>query len=303
MNYFFYFCFLLILFISILCENDFDENEPYKIKIKYKKFHSLKISFDFTNIEYQTSKNNLSNKYLNNVKNALLKNADYFKQLFKISNNKILNTEKNISKLCQINISKYDNIIKNGIKTDLLIYPLFNLNQTDLIKGGICALEIMSLRPIIGYISISTKYNFNNINSEDTFSLLLMHEITHILGFSKIIFKKITENEKGDLTIHKFYNKYYINGNKLRQTLESLYYSFNYYGIKLELRDNNNYYPHWEKDLIYNDYMKSNFDSDSTITHFTISLLQDLGWYSFKYKSCNLYSYQNDEYCVLFKNK
>jgi hypothetical protein len=49
--------------------------------------------------------------------------------------------------------------------------------------------------------------------------------------------------------------------------------------------------------------MKSNFDSDSTITHFTISLLQDLGWYSFKYKSCNLYSYQNDEYCVLFKNK
>jgi hypothetical protein len=115
--------------------------------------------------------------------------------------------------------------------------------------------------------------------------------------------KKIAENEKGDLQIHKWKNKYYINGKILRQTIENLFYSFNYYGIKLELRDNNNYYPHWGKDLIYNDYMKSNFDSDSTITHFTISLLQDLGWYSFKYKSCNLYSYQNDEYCVLFKNK
>ena len=303
MNYLFYFCIHLLLIISILCENDFDENEPYNIEIKYKKYHSLKISFDFSNIEYQTLINNLSNEYLNYVKNALLKNSDFFKQLFKISNNRYINTDKNISKICQINISKYDKIIENGIKTDLLIYPIFNMNQTDLLKGGICALEIDTLRPIIGYISISTKYNLNDIKSEDDFYLLLMHEITHILGFSKIILTKIAENEKGDLQIHKWKNKYYINGKILRQTIENLFYSFNYYGIKLELRDNNNYYPHWGKDLIYNDYMKSNFDSNSTITHLTISLLQDLGWYTFNYKSCNLYSFQNDEYCTLYKNK
>ena len=154
MNYLFYFCIHLLLIISILCENDFDENEPHNIEIKYKKYHSLKISFDFSNIEYQTLINNLSNEYLNYVKNALLKNSDFFKQLFKISNNRYINTDKNISKICQINISKYDKIIENGIKTDLLIYPIFNMNQTDLLKGGICALEIDTLRPIIGYISI-----------------------------------------------------------------------------------------------------------------------------------------------------
>ncbi len=302
MNYFFYFCILLLLIISIICENDFEENEPYKIGIKYKKFHSLNISFDFSNIEYQTSIYNLSNEYLNYIKNGLLKTSEFFKRLFKISNNNYIYTDKNISKICQITISKYDKIIKNGIKTDLLIYPIFNMNQIDLLKGGICGLETDSLRPIIGYISISTKYNLNNIKSEDNFNLLLMHEITHILGFSKVILKKIAENEKGDLKIHKWNNKYYLNGKILRQTIESLFYSVHYYGIKLEIRDNN-YYPHWGNDLIYDDYMKSNFNYNSTITHLTISLLQDLGWYTFNYKSCNLYSFQNDEYCTLYNNK
>ena len=51
MNYLFYFCIHLLLIISILCENDFDDNEPYNIEIKYKKYHSLKISFDFSNID------------------------------------------------------------------------------------------------------------------------------------------------------------------------------------------------------------------------------------------------------------
>ncbi len=303
-NFFFY-LFVVFIFINLtLCNDEEDEFEPTYLDISRKTIHPIEIRFDFSTFDFL--QDNLKNKeYFSKIKNLLLNSAKLFKQFLKVENQKYISTNLNISLLCHQNIPFYDKIIKTGIKTDLVIYPIIleenKVNEEDFIKGGICALDEDNLRPIIAYIKIYSGFNFNIKNSDDKFIMLIMHQLTHILGFNKNILSKLSKGNNSLFRLTQYKTRYFISGQTLASMSEIVYGKFYFIGIQLHSEDGN-YTGHWNQNLLLHDYMKPFNYSQNYITHLTLNLLSDLGWYSFIHKSCNLYKKIEGDYCVKYNN-
>ena len=302
---FFLYLFIIVIFINLTsCNDEEDFFEPNYLDISRKAIHPIEIRFDF--YTYDKLKENIKNEiYFSRIKNLLLNSAKLFKQFLKVENQKYISTNLNISLLCHQNIPFYDKIIKTGIKTDLVIYPIISeeekVNEEDYIKGGICAIDDDNLRPIIAYIKIYSGFNFNRKNSDDKFIMLIMHQLTHILGFNKNIISRLSKGNKSLFKITHYKKKNFISGQTLASLTEIVYGKFYFIGVELNSPDGN-YTGHWNPRLSLNDYMKPLNYSQSLITHLTLNLLGDLGWYSFIHSSCNLYKKIEGEYCVKYNN-
>ena len=296
--------FVIYTLLNLITCNDEDYFEPTYLDISIKTIHPIEIKFDFTSFDYLQE--NMKNKiYFSKIKTLLLNSAKLFKQFLKVENQKYISTNLNISHLCHQNIPFYDKIIKTGIKTDLIIYPIISeeekVNEEDYINGGICAIDNDNLRPIIGYIKIYSGFNFKIKNSDDKFIMLIMHQLTHILGFNKNIIRKLSKGNKSLFQITNHKKRNFISGKTLAGISEIVYGKFYFIGVELNSNDGN-YTGHWGNNLLLNDYMKPLNYSKNLITHLTLNFLNDLGWYSFIHSSCNLYKKIEGEYCVKYNN-
>ena len=294
--------YLLSFFYIVSC-NDEDYFEPTYLDISIKSIHPIEIKFDFSTFDSQLIKLKDSYiQYFSTIKELLNNSGKLFNKFLKVENQKYISTNLEISSLCNQNIPLYDTAIKTGIKKDLIIYPIISTNKTyiteDLISGGICALDDSNLRPIIAYIKFNDGFNFNVKNSKDKFTILIMHQLTHILGFNKHMIKKLSKGKDNLFKLTRSEKRNFIAGKTLIQMTEIVYRKFYTTGLELYSDINGNLTGHWNQNMILNDYMKPYNYSENHITHLTLKLLNDLGWYSFIHSSCNLYKKIDGDYCV-----
>ena len=294
---------------TIITSCNFEETQNKKINIipiknitEYS--HPLKISFDYSN---------LNKEEINILNQKFEKISNYFSKLLEANNKIKIKTTQNIKSLCENKFEKYDKInIEKGYNSDLLIIPFINNNIND-IRGGICAYSNINLKPIISYLQISNKYLNSNLNKENNQNIIIeiMHQIFHILGFTKNIMKQLPNLNKHKSSIYyeNIDNNIKIAKLATVKTLLSgriVLKDKNLNGIEIEASLEHDFFsPHWSRNLNLNDIMLNSKNNiyNNHISMITISFFEETTWYSQSLIGCNFIQKFNDYYCVFFKEK
>ena len=194
------FLFLIIIFIGI--PKIYFQKEKLKDSDLTEDYHPFRIKFDYEQLE-QTK----SEEFIEKLEYMMEESSKIFSQFINIKNNKLIVSEEPPSEICNEKIKNYNKEIKNGIKADLLIYPIFMGNRTNKrIDSEICAVDNKTKRPIIGIIFINKQLLGKTYETYETYFLQIIHHITHILGFSFNVFKKWNVLMKSKLVFYGLRN-------------------------------------------------------------------------------------------------
>ena len=278
-------------------------------------FKPIQIYVDKTYLTYQKNNNPSLNNLYTIIINAFDKCVKTFNKLLKV---KPLKNKINFIKNEDLNewkfLSQYiDSKIKQGgegISTDLLILPKFSINENinfEYIQAIPTYFDESNNRPIVGIVNINSNISLDLKNIDYLLQSILLHELTHILGFLVSLFKyykggeeKIikyqkeprTDVEKGFIISPTVisYAKKYFNCNSLK-------------GVELErstidiIADS-----HWEARILLGEYMNSEiYTPEQVISEFTLALLEDSGWYKANYYTGGLMRFGKNQGCYFLE--
>ena len=101
-------------------------------------------------------------------------------------------TKKEISDYCEINVYSAD-ILDYFKSYDIVIFPSINekLDKYVLAQAMACIILSRNNQPIAGIIEISRNFSLSMLDSEYYMKYILIHEISHVLGFSVDFFKDL----------------------------------------------------------------------------------------------------------------
>ena len=202
---------------------------------------------------------------------------------------KIFFTDSEINKLGFNNNEIDPNLLQSGegVFADLVIFPKFvDFQSSSLLAIGKPEIfDSITNRPIGAILSIN-KYIPSISNSQSYFESVIIHQLTHILGFMYDLFDKFTIGFsnviKTDIETRTNKIKKFIISPKVVAYAKKYFNCENMTGVELEDKggydDYNN--SHWEARILLGEYMNSEVHTpEQAISGFTLALLEDSGWY------------------------
>lgn len=144
-----------------------------------------------------------------------------------------------------------------------------------------CAYSMTTNQPTWGLLSWNTNYfNFDLLSFQMNLKIGI-HESTHLLGFSNILFSnylngKFVTNSKGA----------FLNGTYIQKAIREQYGCSNASGMLLESGGGSGTsMSHWSYKAAYNEFMTAGvLISNPTISYLTLALLEETGWYKSIFK-------------------
>jgi len=86
--------------------------------------------------------------------------------------------------------SEVNNIIGKNISADLILIPkVYDVGEGVYAAASAMAISTSNNRPILGGVLLRSSYNFTRTNAQNFLIMLLLHEVTHVLGFSNGLFE------------------------------------------------------------------------------------------------------------------
>ena len=200
-------------------------------------------------------------------------------------------------------INKQNSFQKLGI--DLAIFgTLMNLPSSTLATASAQLYQPNDGQPYLGIVKINKNIDYSKPNSQIYFESILVHEFTHILGFSHHFFstylKKI-EYKVDDDGI----NRIYLTSPKLLEVAKKYYNCDTLEGVELENQGGNGTAgSHWEARILLGEYMKGYaYTEEQVISEFTLAVLEDLGYYKPNYYTGGLMRFGKHKGCDFLNNK
>jgi hypothetical protein len=198
--------------------------------------------------------------------------------------------------------------------TDLIVYlTAYNTNEDTVAWAAACIIEAEPSNNVVaGRININM-YHFNSsMNIGDKITVLI-HELTHLLGFSNYLFQYF-HKPNGDLyTTDESIGVITQRGKpvtiaKFPTVVSKARAAFGCSTLQgLELEDqggSGTAGSHWEKMLMYGDFMQGDTGADDWVfSDITFALLEDSGWYSIDYSQTDSITWGKNAGCSFFTNK
>ena len=260
-------------------------------------FKNFSIHLDLYNFEDEIIKyklNNIRELFINGMNKAI----KTLTSLLKVKSSKI-NYLFNDEQIRDIGINNWDKD-KIGNKTlsqhhgfyyfniDLYIFVRFEsknvLGDNTLASAGAAYLDKKSGRPLIGLVNINKDTDYTKEKSKEYFESIIIHEFTHILGFSLKFFIQYFNN----LFLRK--DKYgifraYINSTKVVNVARKYFNCNEIDGVELEeIGGEGTAGSHWEARILLGEYMNGViYTEEQVISEFTLALLEDSGYYKANY--------------------
>ena len=233
------------------------------------KYHPFKMRFDFSKMK-QSKNIGLVEK----LDGMLSQVSKVFSQIFNIKNSKLIQTDLSPEHFCDKNIDLFDNQIKKGIKADLLIYPFFVSNQTKKVSSNLCVNDLVTKRPIIAKMMFNENINFTKTEEMDNLFIQITHQIIHILGFNRNVFRSL---------------RLLLNSRLVFYSLKNI---------------NEKTYGKWLSTFLEKSHIKINYDimnvnRNNRMLFFsaqTLIILQRLNWYQINLSLCGCSLNGNCEY-------
>ena len=276
-------------------------------------FKDFNIYLDLLNFEEEVIQYNLQeNRDL--FVEGMTKAINTLKSLLRVKPHQ-KNWGYNDENILKININKWNrsligNETKKGmidLDIDLIIFVRFdikeNLGEFTLANAGAEYLEPDTGKPLLGLVNINREVDYSKENSLQYFEGIIIHEFTHILGFSNYYFTKYFNNvftKVDDFGIERSY----INSTKVVEVGKKYFNCDSLEGIALEdYGGKGTVGSHWEARILLGDYMNGVvFTPEQIISEFTLALLEDSGYYKANYYTGGLMQFGKNKGCdFLFK--
>ena len=209
---------------------------------------------------------------------------------------------------CSIN---YWNKNKIGNKTefgmvslgiDLFIFARFGNNKemgnSTLASASAKYIDTETGQPLLGLININRDVDYSKVNSLRLFELILLHEMTHVLGFTIYFCKTYFHNvlEKND---NYGIKRSYMNSTKVVEVAKKYFNCNTIEGVELEnYGSSGTAGSHWESRILLGDYMNGvTYNEEEVISEFTLAFLEDTGYYQVKYYTGGLMQFGKNKGC------
>ena len=286
-------------------------NEEEKIKrrldVDEDEFKEFKIYFDPTNIKNEVKTYHVEQNldiYLNSVQKAI----DTLQKLIKVKplQHKYYLTGNTMKpeEIKDFDTTMFgdgtESFIFNDLGYDLIIFGrLYSpLNSNTLASAGAYKIENDG-RPFTGRLNINYNVDYSKEKSQEYLESILIHEFTHVLGFSNFFFTNYFNNVFWKVDNYGV-NRTYINSSKVIEVGKKYYNCDNIEGIALEeYGGSGTVGSHWEARILLGDYMNGyTYTEEQVISEFTLALLEDSGYYKVNYYTGGLMRYGKHKGCA-----
>ena len=288
-----------------------------KLNNESDEYRDINIVLDYKNIETEIDLNNL-NKIKTQIINSMNKAVETLKKLIKIKTPiacyifeedfieeagfyfwdkerfGITNEKKNFS-TCDFDF---------GI--DLLIFTRF-FNETEikadnnsLMNAQLLYTKLSNSQPIVGGIFLDKYTDYSLKNSDKLLDYIFIHTMTHLLGFTNTYLRYFNYSYI-DYDIYGNLRRY-INSTKVIEVAKKYFNCNKIKGIELEDFSGSSG-VHWESRILLGEYMNSIYLEEQVISEFTLSFLDDLGYYKINYYTGGLMGYGKNKGCKFIQEK
>ena len=307
------FLYILLTLISLSITFNCGINKIKTPKIKYVKpekdlklirklmfeFHPISIYIDYEVLYSQYQNGIITEDYYIKLSSALNKTCNYFSKIINVDFTYSIQIPPSFFGTSDEYIirSEVPYIINNAIYTDLILIPkIYEIDKVDAAAFPI-ALGSYNYRPVAGGVLLGKHYDFTKQNSEKFLIMLLLHEITHILGFNQNLFDLFPSNS---ITTKKINNvdRLLFKGKNVLKQAKRHFGCDSIEGIELEDQGGNGTVgSHWESRLMLGDYMISTDYPEIVISEISLALLEDSGWYTVNYYTGGLFRFGKGQGC------
>ena len=287
----------------------------------------LRIIIDNQYMSYQLQNNKALGEKYTLILESLTKASKLLSTLISVEQNSrtIILNKDSINTKCSLQNHYQSNYLSpNSIPSDtIIIYPRFhdfkqNGVNNVLSSAKFCELDDVTNRPGAGFIYIEqniTDLEMRKTNIDKYYTMLFLHELTHILIFDKELF------EVSGIVINQIerlkQNRSIISSKNVINKARKHFGCNTLKGIELENQDydynkkessenndendDNNFYDnfgnHWDARTMLTDYMTSIKYDEVAISEITLALFEDSGWYTVKYFTGGLFRYGKNQGC------
>ena len=280
----------------------------YKRRLDSDGYKSFNIYLDTKNVELDIRRNSLD-AYRDLLINSMKKAVEALQSLLRVKPmelNSFFDDEgiKTGLKIEAWNDSIIGNkatmkgVTMNSLDIDLIIFgKIETLGEQTLASASGRAFTNEG-QPYIGLVKINNEVDYSKEKSAEYFQAIVLHEFTHILGFS----------------ISHFYNYYgnvftrtdnfgvmrtYINSAKVLEVARKYYNCPEIDGVELEESGGEGTAgSHWEARILLGDYMNGYaYTEEMVVSEFTLALLEDSGYYKANYYNGGLMRYGKNKGC------
>ena len=197
---------------------------------------------------------------------------------------------------------------KKGITTltndiDLIIFGRFadteEMGNSTLASAYTLFLRTSNGHPVIGVVNINRDLDYTKKNVQSYFQSIVLHEFTHILGFSQYYFKKYFGRLLYSIDQYDAYH-YYIGSKRVLEVGQKYFNCSTCDAIELDtMGGNGTILSHWSSKILLGDYMNGNiYTEEQVISEFTLALLEDSGYYKANYYTGGLMQYGRNKGCA-----
>jgi len=278
-------------------------------------YKPIRIFVETTYFEYQGKIFSELSVIVPIIKTALNKAVEGIKGLIEVEPNVDLNNYKNVIKglFNKYNITRWNPIFDNNsdINSDFLIIVYFDIEK--IFPQGVLAaampiyIELDSGRPLIGLLNITVDTHYFTLRRvEEYFSEVILHELTHSLGFLYTMFPYFPNGTNGTYTTEKIrgVERTVIKTPKVLEVARKYFNCPTITGIELEDQGGmGSALSHWEQRILLGDYMGAViYQEEMVISEITLALLEDSGWYKINYYTGGLMRFGKNKGCEFIQN-
>ena len=287
-----------------------DETSNPNLKTrKLSSSHKMNIYIDYEILQHQYSIGKITYDYYNNLSMALNSTKNYISELLNVIGTQEIKLSYHLFEEEDDYIlrSEVKNIISRTIDADLILIPKIYFDDNDGIDAAAFTIAINKNenRPVCGGILLGKHYNFNKINAQPYLIMLLLHEITHVLGFSSSLFELFQTYSSliKTKTVNGLKRTLFTGPNVIKQAKRH-FNCDDIEGIELENQGGDGSVgSHWEARIMLGDYMISIDYPEIVISEISLALLEDSGWYNVNYYTGGLFRYGKGLGCDFLNNK
>ena len=263
-------------------------------------YHPISFFVDYTQINYDGYG---TSEYINFIKKSIDSTLEVFSNLLKVKRSKKLIFSR--PDYCY-EITRYDRSLVNGVDFDIVLIPIIDPDLGDGVDAAAsaCYLDGEDHRPVIGYVLLNQNYVYQKRNAQEFLTMLLLHEITHVLVFSNFLFNYFQYH---DVTTTKTVNgvtRTLIRTPKVLEAAAQHFGCSSIDGIELENQGGKGSVgSHWEARIMLGDYMISTDYPEIVISDISLALFEDSGWYKVNYYTGGLFRFGKGQGCSFLNSK
>ena len=276
-------------------------------------FKEFNIFLDLNNFDYEVELYNLSSTREIFV-SGMTKALNTIKSLLKVKPTE--NYQFQDEDLRNESINKWNTTIVGSkasqgmseLGIDLFIFVRFGdareMGELSLASASARYLDVKTGQPTLGIININRDVDYSKQNAFQFFEMIVLHEFTHVLGFSSYFFVNYFNNILIKVDEYGI-TRAYINSTKVVEVAKKYYNCDSLIGVELEeFGGEQTLRSHWEARILLGEYMNGvAYNEEVVISEFTLALLEDSGYYKAKYYTGGLMQYGKNKGCDFLDKK